>query len=75
MLIAILAAAIERNGAGSYDRFRGDLAAQGAGSEALAELDSMAVKLIAEAQTADPGAFTMRVLDGDRHETFTIIDP
>ncbi len=75
LLTPILAVAIERNGADAYDRFRADIAALGASAEALAELDSAAVSLIANAQASEPGAFTMRVLDGDRYEAFTIIDP
>ncbi|QAY77256.1 hypothetical protein [Sphingosinicella sp. BN140058] len=74
-LTEILSVAIEHNGADAYDRFRVDIAAQGASAEALTKLDSVAVTLIAEAQASHPGAFTMRVLDGDRYEAFTIIDP
>lgn len=75
LVLGILAVAVERNGAGAYDRLRADLDAAGIGAEALAELDTVALTLIGESQASDPAAFTMRLLDGDGFETLTIIDP
>lgn len=75
LVFGILAVAVERNGADAYDRLRADLEAAGIGAEALAELDTVALTLIGEAQASDPAAFTMRLLDGDGFQTLTIIDP
>ncbi len=75
LLTAILVVAIQRAGPDAYDHLRADLQQQGASDETIAQLDTVAVELISDAQASDPKSFTMRLLDGDRHEELTIIDP
>ncbi len=75
LLVAILSVAMQHAGPDAYDHLRADLQKQGVNAEMIAQLDTVAVELIGDAQASDPEAFTMRILDGDNHEELTIIDP
>lgn len=75
LVVAILTSAIQHAGPEAYDHLRANLEQQEASAETIAHLDTVAAELVGDAQASNPDAFTIRMLDGDRHEALTIIDP
>lgn len=72
VVLAILSVAINRAGAEAYDRLRSDLLSQGATSQTIERLDTLALSLIEKTAGSSSKDFTLRMLVGDTYETLTI---
>ncbi len=71
LLVAIMAVAVHKAGAEAYERLRRDLIVQGADATMIADLDEVAMRLLAEAEAPSDTGFTLRLLNGDRYETIS----
>ncbi len=72
---AILSVAIRHMGADAYDHLRSDLVGQGAAADMLVSLDTIAMQLLAEAESTPDQGITLRMLDGDDYHSLTVTGP